>query len=77
VRSFQNKSARQVKLERDVLGVGGEIGIGCENLQAVPDRNGADQQVRPRALLASLPQTVIIAGGYFVVLCVRCATETL
>ena len=45
--SSQSNPARQVKFDRDVPGVSGEIGIGRENLQAVPDCDGADEQVRP------------------------------
>jgi hypothetical protein len=43
-----------VKPDRDVPGVSGEIGIGRENLQAVPDCDGADEQVRPGTLQSSL-----------------------
>ena len=42
-----------MKLDRDVPGVSGEIAIGRENLQAVPDRDGADEQVRPGTLQAT------------------------
>ena len=57
--SFQSNPARQVKLDRDVFGVSGEIGIGRENLQAVPGRDGADQQVRPGTLQAPLAEAII------------------
>ena len=60
-----------MKLDRDVPGVSGEIGIGRENLQAVPDRDGADEQVRPGTLQASLTKAIIIPGGGFIVLFVQ------
>ena len=54
-----------MKLDRNVPGVSGEIGIGRENLQAVTDRDGADEQVRPGTLQASLTKAIIIPGGGF------------
>jgi hypothetical protein len=69
--SSQSNPARQVKLDRDVFGVSGEVCIGRENLQAVPGRDGAYQQVRPGTLQASLAKAIIISGGGFIILFVH------